>query len=97
MVEIDDEEDGATAAAKADAVDRALERAGIGIPRLHHARGIATWEVIERAVERGRDVRVGLEDTLVLPDERPALDNAELVRAAVTMVRERARAPGRSG
>jgi uncharacterized protein (DUF849 family) len=83
LVEIDEEHDGARAVAVADAVDRALDRAGIDIPRLHHAGGIATWEVIERALERGRDVRVGLEDTLVLPDGSPARDNAELVRAAI--------------
>jgi hypothetical protein len=82
LVEIDEEHDGARAVA-ADAVDRALDRAGIEIPRLHHAGGIATWEVIERALERGRHVRVGLEDTLVLPDGSPARDNAELVRAAI--------------
>jgi uncharacterized protein (DUF849 family) len=85
LVEIDEEDDGARAAVEADAVDRALDRAGIGIPRLHHAGGMATWEVIEQAVERGRDIRVGLEDTLVLPDGTLARDNAELVRAAIAI------------
>jgi uncharacterized protein (DUF849 family) len=31
------------------------------------------------------DVRVGLEDTLVLPDGRTARDNGELIAAAVSM------------
>lgn len=87
LVEIDEEEDGDRAAAMAETVDRALDSAGIRVPRLHHAGGIATWAVLDRALERGRDVRVGLEDTLVLPDGRPARDNAELVAAAVAMAR----------
>lgn len=91
LVEIDEEGDGDRAAALAERVDEALDRAGVEVPRLHHAGGIATWTVLERAIERGRDVRVGLEDTLVLPDGRPARDNADLVRAAVrTARRERA-------
>jgi uncharacterized protein (DUF849 family) len=36
------------------------------------------------------DVRVGLEDVLVLPDGRVAEDNAELVAAAVALVGGRA-------
>jgi uncharacterized protein (DUF849 family) len=34
----------------------------------------------------GIDVRVGLEDVLVLPDGRTAADNAELVAAAVALI-----------
>jgi uncharacterized protein (DUF849 family) len=83
LVEIDEEEDGDRAAAQAAEVDEALDRFGISAPRLHHAGGTATWEVIERGLERGRDVRVGLEDTLTLPDGRPARDNAQLVRSAI--------------
>jgi uncharacterized protein (DUF849 family) len=86
-----DPADGDRAATLAETVDEALDRAGVEVPRVHHAGGIATWTVLERAIERGRDVRVGLEDTLVLPDGRPARDNADLVRAAVrTTRRERA-------
>lgn len=39
------------------------------------------------AVRAGRDIRVGLEDTLVLPDGRPASGNAELVGAAAALLR----------
>jgi uncharacterized protein (DUF849 family) len=56
---------------------------------------MATWEVIERAVERDRDVRVGLEDTLVLPDGRPARDNADLVGAVVAIAGRLGRTVGR--
>ena len=49
------------------------------------ARTCATWAVLERAVAAGRDIRVGLEDTLVLADGSPARDNAHLVAAAVSL------------
>jgi uncharacterized protein (DUF849 family) len=38
--------------------------------------------VIDRAIARGRDVRIGLEDTTVLPDGSTARDNADLVAEA---------------
>jgi uncharacterized protein (DUF849 family) len=44
------------------------------------------WEVISAAGAAGIDVRVGLEDVLVLPDGSAAADNAELVRAAVRLI-----------
>jgi len=57
-----------------------------GIPQLWHGYGERTWEVISAGAAAGHDVRVGLEDTLVLPDGRAASDNAELVGAAVALV-----------
>jgi len=58
-----------------------------GIPQLWHGYGERTWEVISAGARAGFDVRVGLEDVLVLPDGRPAADNAELVAAAVELTR----------
>lgn len=58
-----------------------------GVPQLWHGSGARTWEVISAAAEAGIDVRVGLEDVLVLPDGRAAADNAELVAAAVGLLR----------
>ncbi|WCN82916.1 3-keto-5-aminohexanoate cleavage protein [Micromonospora sp. LH3U1] len=52
-------------------------------PVLLHAEGPATWTVLAEAVRRGLDARIGLEDTLYLPDGSPAADNAALVAAAV--------------
>jgi len=47
----------------------------------------AAWAFIELAARRGcYDTRVGLEDTLVLPDGTRARDNAELVAAARCIV-----------
>lgn len=57
-----------------------------GVPQLWHGSGARTWEVIAAAAEAGVDVRVGLEDVLVLPDGRAAADNAELVAAAVALL-----------
>ena len=50
---------------------------------------MATWRVIEYALEGKWDVRVGLEDTLQMPDGSVAAGNAELVRAVVGMASER--------
>jgi uncharacterized protein (DUF849 family) len=57
-----------------------------GIPQLWHGYGELTWEVISAAASAGIDVRVGLEDVLVLPDGRTAADNAELVAAALELI-----------
>ena len=51
-------------------------------PGLLHGFGAAAWAFIELAARRGYDMRVGLEDTLVLPDGTRARDNAELVAMA---------------
>ena len=53
-----------------------------GVPQLWHGYGQQTWEVISTGAAAGFDVRVGLEDVLVLPDGRVAANNAELVSAA---------------
>jgi uncharacterized protein (DUF849 family) len=66
--------------AQAQAIDDVLDRANHAAPRLHHGYGVATWDVLRAAQARGHDVRIGLEDTLELPDGAPASGNAELVR-----------------
>jgi uncharacterized protein (DUF849 family) len=55
---------------------------GRGCEVLVHGEGASCWPLIELAARRGLATRVGLEDTLVLPDGSPAPDNAALVRAA---------------
>ena len=57
-----------------------------GVPQLWHGYDERTWEVISAAATAGVDVRVGLEDVLVLPDGRVAKDNAELVAAAAELI-----------
>ena len=69
-------------------MDRILSNRGVPGPRLHHGYGAATWAVLAAAVERGRDIRVGFEDTLELPDGTAASGNAELVAAAMRLGQE---------
>ncbi len=57
-----------------------------GVPQLWHGYGERTWEIVAAGAEAGFDVRVGLEDVLVLPDGRVASGNAELVAAAVELI-----------
>jgi len=56
-----------------------------GVPQLWHGYGHRTWEVVAAAAAAGHDVRVGLEDVLVLPDGRPAPNNAALVMSAIEL------------
>jgi uncharacterized protein (DUF849 family) len=64
------------------AIHDVLDAADVRVPRLQHGDGEATWVLIEDAIARGIDTRVGFEDTFSLPDGRPAASNAELVAAA---------------
>lgn len=52
-------------------------------PVLLHAEGPAVWSVLREAVRRRLSTRIGLEDTLVIPDGSPASGNSELVAAAL--------------
>lgn len=65
--------------------------AGITLEQVHHGYGIACWEVNQRALERGHGIRTGLEDITLLPDGTGARDNADLVAAAVRLIRVHAR------
>jgi uncharacterized protein (DUF849 family) len=64
-----------------------LARLGVTARQVHHGYDLATWDVIRAAAAMGQDVRVGLEDTTVLPDGSAAEGNADLVEAAVRLVR----------
>jgi uncharacterized protein (DUF849 family) len=75
-----------TAVEHAAAIEQVLADAGIRLEQVHHGDGLATWHVMERAVARGHGIRVGLEDTTVLPDGLQTTDNAELVRTAARML-----------
>ena len=78
------------AAAVAAAAEAAAELARLGVTarQVHHGYDLATWDVMRAAVAMGQDVRIGLEDTTVLPDGSAAEGNADLVAAAVRLVRE---------
>jgi uncharacterized protein (DUF849 family) len=68
--------------ALAAAIHDVLDHGRIEAPRLQHGGGAATWALLEDAVRRGIDTRIGFEDTLLLPDGSLAADNAALVTAA---------------
>ncbi|TDD66069.1 hypothetical protein E1293_39590 [Actinomadura darangshiensis] len=51
-------------------------------PILLHGEDGGAWPVLRLAVRLNLDVRIGLEDTLDLPDGSPAGDNATLVQTA---------------
>jgi uncharacterized protein (DUF849 family) len=76
-------EDPVAAAAE---IDELLVEGGLTAPQLHHGASADAWAVLDAALARGRDVRIGLEDTTVMPDGSTARDNAELVAEAARRI-----------
>ncbi|SRR6266849_2335048 len=66
-------------------IGRVLEGSGIHLPRLQHGHDTAAWPLLEDALVHGYDVRIGLEDTLLMPDGSRAPRNADLVAAAARL------------
>jgi uncharacterized protein (DUF849 family) len=69
------------------AIEAVLDDAGAGAPRLLHGSAATAWPLLRDALTRGLQTRIGLEDTLSLPDGRRAAGNGELVAAAVAIAR----------
>jgi len=83
LIELQEPETGA-ALATAEAILHCLDEGDIRRPRLLHGDTDATaWPMLEVALQRGYETRIGLEDTLTLPDGQRAKDNGELVAHAV--------------
>jgi uncharacterized protein (DUF849 family) len=80
LVEVIHEHDDEAAVALAHAIDERV--AELGRPRLWHGDGRANWAVVDEGLRLGRDVRVGLEDTIVGRDGGPAPSNADQVADA---------------
>jgi uncharacterized protein (DUF849 family) len=74
----------------AEAVLERLDAGHVRSPRrlLHGDTEPVAWPILELALQRGLDMRIGLEDTMTLPDGRQAADNAELVVAAFSKARQ---------
>ena len=72
----------------ADALLAALEALTTREPPLAHGWDTAAWPVLEWALDRGLDSRIGLEDTLELPDGNLTPDNAALLAAAFAFLME---------
>jgi hypothetical protein len=62
-------------------IHRALDGLGIAAPRLQHGDGEAAWVLLEDAIRRRLDTRIGLEDTLHGPGGERTTGNDALVRA----------------
>jgi uncharacterized protein (DUF849 family) len=86
LVETMDAGAGDPVAAAAD-IDELLVEGGVTASQLHHGAGADAWAVLDAALARGRDVRIGLEDTTLMPDGSAAPDNAALVAEAARRVR----------
>ncbi len=84
MVELPDGLDGEATVAVADRLLALVGRPSA--PVLLHGEGSSAWPALRHAGRLGLDARIGLEDTLVLPDGSPAPDNAALVRAAAELL-----------
>ncbi|MET3423504.1 uncharacterized protein (DUF849 family) [Actinoplanes tereljensis] len=67
----------------ADAILARLDAAGYRGERLLHGEEEACWPLITHAGHLGLPTRIGLEDTLTLPDGSPAPGNAALVEHAL--------------
>jgi uncharacterized protein (DUF849 family) len=78
----------AEAVATAAATAAELTRQGITARQVRHGYDLATWDVLAAAVADGQDIRVGLEDTTVLPDGSTAEGNGQLVAAAARRAKE---------
>lgn len=93
LVEVDAIRAPQEACALAARIDFVLDDGLVQSPRLHHGGGVATWSVIQAAMERGHDVRIGLEDTLVWADGTVVENNAALVARVAELARRAARVP----
>lgn len=85
LVELPDEPE-AVAVAQAGVMLERLEAAALGLPTVLHGLGRSAWPMVREAARRGLGTRIGLEDTLSLPDGSPAPDNAGLVRSALAVL-----------
>jgi uncharacterized protein (DUF849 family) len=70
-----------------EAIETALDRAQIKLPRLLHSVDRAAWDAVDVAIARGYDTRVGFEDILTLPDGSQAPSNAALVAEATRRIK----------
>jgi uncharacterized protein (DUF849 family) len=82
MIELQGHED----VAVADAMLERIAAAGSPAPVLLHGLDESCWPLLEHAGSCGVQTRIGMEDTLKLPDGSVTPGNAELVAAAVRLL-----------
>lgn len=82
LLELPDGLDQAATLATASRLLDMIRDSDVRAPVLLHGEGSSCWPALQEAGRRGLATRIGLEDTLTLPDGSPATDNAALVAAA---------------
>lgn len=82
------EEQTERAVATVEAIENILDNAHIQTGRLLHGFDTTTWPLLKLALRRGYDTRIGLEDTLSLPDGQLTSGNAELLSVACEWKRQ---------
>jgi uncharacterized protein (DUF849 family) len=82
MIELQGDGDVATA----DELLSQVMAVGSPAPVLLHGIDESCWPLLEHAGKHGLQTRIGLEDTLRLPDGSTPSGNADLVSAAVTLL-----------
>lgn len=90
LIEIETQ-DLAQALREAEAIEILLDEALLRVPRLLHGVDATAWPLLELSLQQGYDVRIGLEDTLTLPDGRLASSNAELITQAKILAKKAGR------
>lgn len=86
LIEIDGQES-ERALAQAEAIIRCLDDASnVHVPRLLHGENTTVWPLLTLVRRYGYETRIGLEDTLALPDGSQARDNAELVSTLLAIL-----------
>jgi uncharacterized protein (DUF849 family) len=77
------EQDLGAALRNVDGMEEVLDLAENPLARLLHGVDATAWPLLVEARRRGHGARIGLEDTILLPDGSPAPDSAALVMAAM--------------
>lgn len=67
-------------------IENILNHAGVRLATILHGTNRTAWELLDEAIRRGYDVRIGFEDTLRLRSGETARSNAELIREARTQM-----------
>jgi len=77
-----------------DSIETVLRRARVTLPRVLHGMEQTAWPILDEAVARGYDLRIGFEDVLTLPDGSLAASNAALVAEAARRIEHRSKSSG---
>jgi uncharacterized protein (DUF849 family) len=80
-----------------DSIETVLARGRVTLPRVLHGLNATAWPILDEAVARGHDLRIGFEDVLTLPDGTMAASNAALIAEASRRVEHHGRYSKSSG